>query len=262
MKIAMLSLLFLSAMPCIFLDYEAFYHVKFIYDGDTILLENGHKVRYVGINSPEINYHGQKMEFMALKAKEYNGNLLKGKRVRLEFDKENKDKHGRLLAFVFVENGEMVNKKLVERGLATVMTIRPNLKYRSVFLKCQRKAMKNRIGIWGRQSLCDERIYIGNANSFRFHRPGCSFGRRVSDENRILFKTPYEAFWEGFSPCKRCVPCSRWQETRLRGLVPLSLVFPKKRLFHNGLVIGPYDVPAGEDSLQFRRIFRIDDRQD
>ena len=142
MRIAMLPVLFVSAILWIFLNYGEYYHVKFIYDGDTILLENGQKVRYVGINSPEMNYHGHEMEPLARDARNYNTKLLKRTRVRLEFDGELTDRHGRLLAYVFTEKGEMVNKLMVEKGLANVMTIRPNIKYRKVLLESQRKAMR------------------------------------------------------------------------------------------------------------------------
>ncbi len=180
--------------------------VRFVYDGDTILVSGGKKVRYIGINAPEIDPEGERHEFMALEARRYNIKLVKGKIVRLEFDKKKKDRHGRLLAYVYLPDGRMVNALLIEKGLAYVLLRRPNLKYKDLFIKLQREAMEKRIGIWSRPFKNDEKYYVGNKRSFVFHRPGCPFGRRMKPENRVIFKDCYSAFWNGYSPCRRCRP--------------------------------------------------------
>ena len=184
MRIAMLSIIFFLSILCSSSNYGEFHHVKFVYDGDTILLENDQRVRYVGIDSPEMNHPGRKKEFMAVEARRYNSLLLAGKRIWLEFDKETIDRHGRLLAYVFIGKDKMINKLLVERGLARVMTIRPNLKYRDDLLETQRKAMKGHIGIWSRPFICGELYYIANRASFLFHRPGCVYARKISLRKR------------------------------------------------------------------------------
>jgi len=114
--------------------------------------------------------------------------------------------YGRRLAYVFLENGDMVNAILVKKGLAHVMLKTPNVKYKTELLDCQREAMKERLGIWSRSPATAEKYYLGNKNSYRFHRPTCPFGRKVSKKNIVRFQSRNDAFWEGYSPCKKCRP--------------------------------------------------------
>ena len=90
-------------------------YVKQVYDGDTLSLSTGEQVRYIGVDAPEIDHQGGKSDFLAHEAKILNAKLLQGKTVRLEFDQERNDHHGRLLAYVFLENGDMVNELLVRK---------------------------------------------------------------------------------------------------------------------------------------------------
>jgi micrococcal nuclease len=120
------------------------HQVDRVYDGDTIRLANGEKVRYIGIDTPEF---GEEIEYFAVEAAQANRKLVKGKKVRLEFDQEKRDKYGRLLAYVYVDD-VFVNAWLVENGYAQVMTIPPNVKYQELFLKLQRRAGEEGRGLW------------------------------------------------------------------------------------------------------------------
>jgi len=182
------------------------YHAKSVYDGDTIRLNTGEKVRYLGIDAPEIGREGQQSEFMASDSKDFNTHLVAGKKIRLEFDHEEKDQYGRLLAYVYLENGEFVNALLLRRGFAHLLVRRPNIRHFAILLESQRYAMSQKIGIWSKSPSRYDRYYLGNKNSFRFHRPHCPFGKGIISRNRIRFQAREEAFWEGFSPCKQCRP--------------------------------------------------------
>jgi len=94
--------------------------VKWVDDGDTILLTDGRRVRYIGINAPEVAHakYGQSAEPFGKKAFEANKALVYGKKVRLEFDREAKDHYGRLLAYVYLEDGRCVNFELINAGWA------------------------------------------------------------------------------------------------------------------------------------------------
>jgi micrococcal nuclease len=185
---------------------ETYHKVKFVYDGDTVLLDSGEKVRLLGINSPEMDHSGEESEFKARAAWRFTRERVKGTQVWLEHDSEKQDHYGRLLAYVFLKNGEMLNELLVREGLAHVMFYSKNLKYRALLLDSQRKAMKAKRGIWSRSIKGKEKFYLGNRNSFRFHGPDCHFGRGISKKNRVKIKTRRDAFWDGFSPCKQCCP--------------------------------------------------------
>jgi len=180
--------------------------VKQVYDGDTVALSSGEHVRYLGVDAPEIDHKGGISDFMALEAKGVNAKLVQGKPVRLEFDREKKDRHGRLLAYVFLENGDMVNALLLKKGVARVFPNPPNLKYFSLLLDSQRRAMAEKAGIWQRPVEKPESYYVGNSNSYRFHRPGCPLGKTISGRHRVRFESAYKASWEGYSPCRQCKP--------------------------------------------------------
>jgi micrococcal nuclease len=181
-------------------------YVKQVYDGDTVVLSTGEQVRYIGVDSPEIDHQGGKSDFLAHEARQINAKLVQGKSIRMEFDQERYDRHGRLLAYVFLENGNMVNEFLVRKGFARVLPKPPNLKYFSLLLDSQRRAMVERFGIWQKDPEKPEAYYIGNSESYRFHRPGCPLGKTVSGRHRVRFETAYRASWEGYSPCRECKP--------------------------------------------------------
>lgn len=114
--------------------------VKKVIDGDTIELSNGKFVRLIGINAPEKN------ENYYLESKSQLEKI-EGREVRLEKDKSNKDKYGRLLRYVFLEN-HFVNLELVSYGYAKAMVMKPNVKYEGNFFEAEKLAKKSELGIW------------------------------------------------------------------------------------------------------------------
>lgn len=135
--------------------------VKRVIDGDTLLLESGERVRLIGIDTPEV-HDSQKLTRDSQRSKqdirtikklgsrswEFTRNLVEGRRVRLEFDAERHDKYGRLLAYVFLEDGTFVNARIVEEGYASIMTIPPNVKYADMLLELSRQARESKRGLW------------------------------------------------------------------------------------------------------------------
>ena len=198
--LVLIAILSLAPIP------SSWHRVKYVFDGDTILLQNREKVRYLGIDAPEIDHEGEKSEFMALDARKFNMNSVAGSPIRLEFDGKKRDRYGRLLAYVFLETGDMVNALLVRRGLAHVMFKKGNIRYEDHLLRCQRQAMKEKLGIWSRPCKGNEKFYLGNRNSYRFHRPGCRFAARISSRNLVRFRSRIDAYWQGYSPCRECRP--------------------------------------------------------
>lgn len=118
-----------------------------VIDGDTIKLINGERVRYIGIDTPELHHPKKPVEYLAKEAKDFNEKLVGGKVVRLEFDVEKRDNYGRLLAYVYVDD-TFVNAELIEEGYAQLLTIPPNVKYADEFLRLQRKAREGNRGLW------------------------------------------------------------------------------------------------------------------
>lgn len=125
-----------------------YYAVEKVYDGDTILLKNGQKVRFLGVNTPEVAGRHNDAEQGGEEAKAWLQQLLQHKKVRLEVDVEQQDKYQRTLAHVFTEDKQHVNLELVRQGLATVNIYPPNLKYIEALSMAQHLAEQERLGIW------------------------------------------------------------------------------------------------------------------
>ena len=124
-----------------------FVKVKRVIDGDTFVLEDEQKVRLIGIDAPEMNYKTGNPECGALKAKLKLQELTENKTVRLEKDLSDKDKYGRLLRYVYVDN-TFVNAELVRLGLAQVKHYKPDTaKYHSL-KEIEKQAKNNKLGIW------------------------------------------------------------------------------------------------------------------
>jgi micrococcal nuclease len=142
-------------------DYSDIYVTRVV-DGDTLKLENGERVRLIGIDTPELHESDklyrdaqrthqdvQAIKVLGKRAYEFTRNLVEGKRVSLEFDVERTDKYGRLLAYVFLkDDGTFVNAEIVKQGYASLMTYPPNVKYVDLFLKLYQQARQNRRGLW------------------------------------------------------------------------------------------------------------------
>jgi micrococcal nuclease len=113
-----------------------------VIDGDTIEIGGGERVRYIGIDTPEVG------EPYCQEAAEANRNLVEGKRVRLEKDVEDKDEYGRLLRYVWVDT-TMVNAELVRSGYAYSYSYRPNIRYQEYILEVEKEAREQQRGLWG-----------------------------------------------------------------------------------------------------------------
>jgi micrococcal nuclease len=121
-----------------------------VVDGDTIQIRIGDridKVRYIGMNAPELHHPTLGEQPGGREAAEANRKLVEGQVVRLELDVQERDRYGRLLAYVYVGD-TMVNAELVAQGYAQVMTIPPNVKHQDEFLKLQRQARALQLGLW------------------------------------------------------------------------------------------------------------------
>jgi micrococcal nuclease len=123
-----------------------------VVDGDTIHVRLGdrlEKVRYIGVNTPEIRHPRKGAEPGGSAAHAVNRRLVEGQRVRLELDVQTRDRYGRLLAYVWV-GATMINAELVRLGYAQVMTIPPNVRHQALFVKLQRDARDAGRGLWRR----------------------------------------------------------------------------------------------------------------
>lgn len=136
-----------------------------IIDGDTyevLYQETNEKVRLIRIDTPEStanrkakkdakNSHQdvQEIKKMGIEAKNFVKSIIKpGDFIKLEFDIGKRDQYGRLLTYVFLEDGRMLNDILVREGYASPLTYPPNVKYEKRFLESFRYAREHNRGLW------------------------------------------------------------------------------------------------------------------
>jgi micrococcal nuclease len=123
-----------------------------VVDGDTIHVAVGGQdetVRYIGVDTPESVKPGTPVQCFAKAASAANERLVEGRRVRLAYDAEHRDRYGRLLAYVYrADDDAFVNARLVEDGYARTLTIPPNVRFADRFASLARAAREHRRGLW------------------------------------------------------------------------------------------------------------------
>lgn len=123
-----------------------------VVDGDTIhVLVGGRreKVRYIGVDTPETHHPTKPVQCYGVKASDFNARLVGGERVRLVRDVEERDRFGRLLAYVYrVRDGLFVNAELARLGYARTLAIAPDVRYARRFATLAQEARDAGRGLW------------------------------------------------------------------------------------------------------------------
>ena len=114
-----------------------------VIDGDTIEIQGGDRVRYIGIDTPE------RGDPYYLEATAKNEELVEGRRVRLEKDTSEKDRYGRLLRYIFVDD-LFVNAEMVRLGYARAYSYPPDTQYAELFSRLESEAKQAGRGLWAR----------------------------------------------------------------------------------------------------------------
>lgn len=118
-----------------------------VVDGDTIELENGQKVRLIGINTPETKDPNKEIECFGDEASAKTSELLLNKTVLLEKDVSETDRYGRLLRYIYLDE-IMINEQLVKNGYALASSYPPDVKYQEKLKQAEIFARKNNLGLW------------------------------------------------------------------------------------------------------------------
>lgn len=124
--------------------------VDHAYDGDTVTLRDGRRLRLIGIDTPELGRDGKPDQAYAVAARDALRGLLKqkGPELELRLDRTRHDVHHRLLAHVFLSDGTSLSAWLLERGYATLLIIPPNDWNASCYAAAERHARADKAGIW------------------------------------------------------------------------------------------------------------------
>ncbi len=145
----------------------AVYSVEKVFDGDTILLSDGRKIRFLGVNTPEVAGRNKSAEAGGEQAKAWLKQRLEHKKISLQFDVEKQDKYLRTLGYVFTEDKQHINLELVRQGLAAVNIYPPNLKYVDALVAAQRSAEQSGLGIWGLPEYAPQGFEVLNEDNYK-----------------------------------------------------------------------------------------------
>lgn len=138
------------------IDYSQMEKVRVnrVVDGDTIILQDARRIRYLNIDTPESVHPNEPIQCYGKEAYELNKSLVEGKEVWIKFDKQKEDRYGRLLAFVFLQGRnanditQSINAYLVQTGFARSYIIKPNNTFAEEFAALELEAKSKKIGIW------------------------------------------------------------------------------------------------------------------
>jgi endonuclease YncB( thermonuclease family) len=121
--------------------------VRYVYDGDTVILRDGRKLRLIGINTPERARDERPAEPYADAAREQLQLLAEGP-WSLVYDRDRRDRYGRLLAHIFDSRGRNLTRRLLENGAGQWLVFPPNLKFADCYRHAQQSARADRRGLW------------------------------------------------------------------------------------------------------------------
>lgn len=175
-------------------------YVKFVPDGDTIILKSGEIIRYIGVDTPEIN-HGkkEKPQKFSKEAREFNKKITKGQKLKIVFGEKRKDRFKRVLGYVYLEDGRMVNNEILKNGMGWFYHHKDNKKFYSRLLKSQNNALGRNKGIWEVISKIEKPVVL-NKKSLRFHALECKNIKASKNKVKVI-----DAFKKGYSPSRECI---------------------------------------------------------
>jgi len=179
-----------------------------VVDGDTIILDGYERVRLIGVDTPETKHPKKPVQYFGKEAYEFTKRMVEGKKVRLEYDWQRKDKYGRTLAYVFLKDGTFLNAEIIKQGYGFAYTKYP-FKYLEEFRAFEREARENRRGLWASKEESksetskateDTIVYITKTGK-KYHSEGC----RYLSKSKIPISLK-DAIKQGYTPCSVCNP--------------------------------------------------------
>lgn len=177
-----------------------------VIDGDTIkVLYNGQEetVRYLLIDTPETHHQELATQPFGEEATLANKTILKSSELEIEFDEGRRlDDYGRLLAYVYAD-GEIVQKQLLEEGLARVAYVfPPNTRYLGEFERSERKAQEKRIGVWKTKNYVTDRGFNSEVieNPERETKSNCDIKGNINRKGDKIYHLPSGMHYEQTNP--------------------------------------------------------------
>ncbi len=121
--------------------------VERVVDGDTLVLDGGERVRLSGVDTPETVDPRRPVQHFGKEASAFTQRMAEGKRARLAFGAERRDRYGRTLAYVYLEDGTFLNAEIIRQGYGHAYTRFP-FEHQEEFRRYEREARDNKRGLW------------------------------------------------------------------------------------------------------------------
>ncbi|HHY72924.1 MAG TPA: nuclease [Bacillus bacterium] len=182
-----------------------------VVDGDTLDISFHNKeerVRLLLVDTPETKHPSKPVQPFGPEASQFAKDALEGKEVTIELDVSDRDKYGRLLAYVWID-GKMFNEMLLEKGLARVAYVyAPNTKYVDEFYEIQKRAQKEGIGIWSIENYAQEDGFRtekknpvkGDEDAISQANPDCLIKGNINSKGEKIYHTPYSRSYKQTKP--------------------------------------------------------------
>lgn len=120
-----------------------------VVDGDTVVLDGGERVRLIGVDTPEMKHPHKPVQHFGREATAFTKHTAERRVVRLEYDQQRRDRHGRTLAYVFLGDGRLLNAEIIRQGYGFAYTKYP-FRRMEEFRQLEREAREAGRGLWAR----------------------------------------------------------------------------------------------------------------
>lgn len=213
-------LLLLLALPVLAASGDEVGTVLRVVDGDTLQVRvagRAEKVRLIGVDTPESVDPRRPVQYFGKEAAEFTRSLASGRTVTLRGEEgaPGRDKYNRLLRYVFLPDGRLLNAEIIRLGFGHAYLKYPFSRMEE-FRAHERRARVQGLGLWaagapGAQPAVAQTAplgrgpLVGSLRGSTFHRPGCVKAARIDPANRIVFADSREATAAGYGPCRVCL---------------------------------------------------------
>ncbi len=194
----------------------SWYTVPEVIDGESFRLSGGAVVACASLRAPDAQNPSEAIRAYAKESAEFNRALIQGHKVRLESGSKIRDAKGRHLAYVYLEDGTFVNRRLLEEGYAKLAIELPNLEHADELRKAAAAARRDGRGLWRHEKNAPSRgvVYIGDEMTHIYHTPDCPLLKYVAQGHRRAFVSEVDASAADFKYCSEC----KRQESQRTGL--------------------------------------------
>ncbi|MHB8536307.1 MAG: thermonuclease family protein [Sulfuricaulis sp.] len=180
-------LLFLSLLAAVACDAQQTAEIRYVIDGDTVVLADGQHLRLIGINAPELGKDGAPDQPVAAQARARLAALVEKRRVTLAFGPERHDHYGRLLAYVLLPDGSDAEQIMLREGFAWAVAVPPDVKKISAYLAAENEARATGRGVWDVAAYAPTPVSRLTANDTGFRFIEGTVLRSVRRRNVIYF---------------------------------------------------------------------------